>query len=118
MESNNPELRKAVAELRKLQGTEEVMRREAIASKTPDPKGPEARAAAERTLARGKAEASAMGAAGRALTGGQQAAAQAEKEYLQELKSLTREDVKEACRISMLSRSRLYELLKKHAISV
>jgi len=46
------------------------------------------------------------------------AAAEAEKEYLQHLVSLTRDDIKEACRISRLSRSRLYELLKKHKISI
>lgn len=46
------------------------------------------------------------------------AAAEAEKEYLQNLVSLTRDDIKDACRISRLSRSRLYELLKKHKISI
>ncbi|MEA3544807.1 MAG: sigma-54 dependent transcriptional regulator [Thermodesulfobacteriota bacterium] len=43
--------------------------------------------------------------------------AQAEKEYLQELMEVTRENIQEACRISGLSQSRLYALLKKNAIS-
>jgi two-component system NtrC family response regulator len=47
-----------------------------------------------------------------------QAAEQAEKEYLRELTALTRDNIEQACRISMLSRSRLYELLKKHSISI
>ncbi|NVM22503.1 MAG: sigma-54-dependent Fis family transcriptional regulator [Desulfobacterales bacterium] len=46
------------------------------------------------------------------------AASEAEKEYLQNLLSLTEDNIKEACRISRLSRSRLYELLKKHKISI
>jgi len=40
-----------------------------------------------------------------------------EREYLQKLMSLPERDIKEACRISGLSRSRLYHLLKKHKIS-
>ncbi|MBW2020217.1 MAG: sigma-54-dependent Fis family transcriptional regulator [Deltaproteobacteria bacterium] len=46
------------------------------------------------------------------------AATEAERQYLQHLVSLTSENVKEACRISKLSRSRFYELLKKHKISI
>lgn len=46
------------------------------------------------------------------------AAVQAEREYLQELVSLTQGDIKATCRISELSRSRFYELIKKHNISV
>ncbi|MGD8513911.1 MAG: sigma-54 dependent transcriptional regulator [Deltaproteobacteria bacterium] len=45
------------------------------------------------------------------------AVAEVEKNYLQELMSLTGGKVKDACRISGLSRSRLYELLKKHHVS-
>ena len=45
------------------------------------------------------------------------AASEAEKQYLQNMISLTKENFKEVCRISKLSRSRLYELLKKHKIS-
>jgi two-component system NtrC family response regulator len=41
---------------------------------------------------------------------------EAEKKYLQDLLSFTHNDIKEACRISGLSRSRLYLLLKKHKI--
>jgi two-component system NtrC family response regulator len=44
------------------------------------------------------------------------AAVEAEKQYLQHLISLTKHDIKESCRVSKLSRSRLYELLKKHRI--
>jgi two-component system NtrC family response regulator len=40
-----------------------------------------------------------------------------EREYLRNLMSLTRWDIKEACRISGLSQSRLYALLKKHEVS-
>jgi len=40
-----------------------------------------------------------------------------EKEYLQDLMLLTRRDMKEACSISGLSRSRLYHLLQKYKIS-
>jgi len=43
--------------------------------------------------------------------------AQAEKEYLQELMEVTGENIPEACRISGLSQSRLYALLKKNAVS-
>ena len=43
--------------------------------------------------------------------------AQAEKEYLFELMKLTGKNIPEACRISGLSQSRLYALLKKNAIS-
>ncbi|MEE8429763.1 MAG: sigma-54 dependent transcriptional regulator [Candidatus Desulfatibia sp.] len=46
------------------------------------------------------------------------ATALAEREYLQELVSLTRGDTKAACQISELSRSRFYELIKKHSISI
>jgi two-component system NtrC family response regulator len=42
--------------------------------------------------------------------------AEAEKKYLQDLLSFTRNDIKEACGISGLSRSRLYLLLKKYKI--
>ena len=45
------------------------------------------------------------------------AVSEAEKQYLQDLISLNKDNLKEACRISKLSRSRLYELLKKHKIS-
>ncbi len=43
--------------------------------------------------------------------------AQAEKDYLQELMELTEENIQEACRVSGLSQSRLYALLKKNNIS-
>ncbi|MCK5912860.1 MAG: sigma 54-interacting transcriptional regulator, partial [Desulfuromusa sp.] len=43
--------------------------------------------------------------------------AQAEKEYLQELMEVTQKNIPEACRISGLSQSRLYALLKKNSIS-
>ena len=43
--------------------------------------------------------------------------AQAEKDYLQELMGLTRDNIPEACRISGLSQSRLYALLKKNGVS-
>ena len=39
---------------------------------------------------------------------------EAERHYLSELLARTRNDTKEICRISGLSRSRLYALLKKH----
>ncbi|SNB48084.1 sigma-54 dependent transcriptional regulator [Geobacter sp. DSM 9736] len=42
---------------------------------------------------------------------------QAEKQYLHNLMSLADENMGEACRISGLSQSRLYALLKKHQIS-
>ncbi|MFB3924945.1 MAG: sigma-54-dependent transcriptional regulator [Syntrophales bacterium] len=45
------------------------------------------------------------------------AVAQAEKEYLNSLLSVSGTDIKRACELSGLSRSRLYELLKKHGIS-
>ena len=40
-----------------------------------------------------------------------------EKQYLQDLISQTKRDIKKACQVSGLSRSRLYELLTKHKIS-
>jgi two-component system, NtrC family, response regulator len=42
--------------------------------------------------------------------------AEVEKKYLRDLIALTRGDIKEACRLSGLSRSRLYLLLKKHEV--
>jgi two-component system NtrC family response regulator len=45
------------------------------------------------------------------------AIAEVEKKYLKDLIALTRGDIKEACRLSGLSRSRLYLLLKKYDIS-
>ncbi len=45
------------------------------------------------------------------------AIAQAEQQYLQELINTTAGDIGEACRISGLSQSRLYALLKKYQIS-
>jgi two-component system NtrC family response regulator len=45
------------------------------------------------------------------------AIAEVEKKYLRDLIALTRGDIKEACRLSGLSRSRLYLLLKKHGVS-
>jgi two-component system, NtrC family, response regulator len=45
------------------------------------------------------------------------ALAQAEQKYLKDLISLTRGNIKEACRVSGLSRSRLYLLLKRYTIS-
>jgi len=44
------------------------------------------------------------------------AIANAEKEYLSDLMAITGRDIKKACKISGLSRSRLYTLLKKHKI--
>ncbi len=41
----------------------------------------------------------------------------AERQYLQKLLSATKGNVKEACELSELSKSRLYELLKKHHLS-
>lgn len=41
---------------------------------------------------------------------------QSELHYLQQLVRITGGDMKEACRISTISRARLYELLKKHRI--
>ena len=46
------------------------------------------------------------------------AAAEAEKRYLQDLVSLASTNIGKSCRISGLSRSRLYELLKKHRIAL
>jgi two-component system, NtrC family, response regulator len=43
---------------------------------------------------------------------------QMESQYLQELVAATRGDMRAACRISGLSRSRLYALLKKHNVAV
>jgi len=45
------------------------------------------------------------------------ALANAEKQYLHDLVLLTERNIKEACRISGLSRSRLYYLLKKYGIN-
>jgi two-component system NtrC family response regulator len=42
---------------------------------------------------------------------------EAERQYLEELIAHTEGDIKEACRVSGLSRSRLYGLLKRHGIS-
>jgi two-component system NtrC family response regulator len=42
---------------------------------------------------------------------------QAEREYLMGLMSLTRGNIPEACRVSRVSQSRLYELLKKHGLN-
>lgn len=47
----------------------------------------------------------------------EQGIAAIEKEYLQDLMSYIQNDIQEACRISDLSRSRLYGLLKKHKVS-
>jgi two-component system NtrC family response regulator len=44
------------------------------------------------------------------------AVAQVEKRYLRDLMALSRGDIRHACRIAGLSRSRLYELLKRHKI--
>lgn len=44
------------------------------------------------------------------------AIAQAEKQYLEELLTIAKNDLSEACRISALSQPRLYALLKKHRI--
>ena len=46
------------------------------------------------------------------------AAARSEREYLLRLLALTNANTREACRISRLSRSRFYSLLKKHGISL
>lgn len=43
--------------------------------------------------------------------------AQAEKQYLNDLMDVSGKDISEACRISGLSQSRLYALLKKYSIS-
>jgi two-component system, NtrC family, response regulator len=42
----------------------------------------------------------------------------AERQYLETLITVTQGDIKECCRISKLSRSRLYTLLKKHQIQI
>jgi two-component system, NtrC family, response regulator len=42
---------------------------------------------------------------------------QAERQYLQELLALTENDLEKACQLSGLSQSRLYALLKKHAMT-
>ena len=47
----------------------------------------------------------------------EKALAEAEQKYLKDLISLTRGNIKEACRVSGLSRSRLYLLLKRYNIS-
>jgi len=47
----------------------------------------------------------------------QAAMAKAEKQYLDNLLSLTQGHIKEACRISGVGRARLYELLKKHNVA-
>ena len=46
------------------------------------------------------------------------AAEEAEKQYLENLIPLARQDLKKACRVSGLSRSRFYELIKKHQLSI
>jgi two-component system NtrC family response regulator len=45
------------------------------------------------------------------------AVSNAEKQYLYDLMLLTKKEIKEACRVSGLSQSRLYYLMKKHKIS-
>ena len=45
------------------------------------------------------------------------AVSKVEKQYLYDLMLLTRKEIKEACRVSGLSQSRLYHLMKKHKIS-
>lgn len=42
---------------------------------------------------------------------------QAENQYLQDLMMLANQDIRAACQLSGLSRSRLYALLKKHDIA-
>jgi two-component system NtrC family response regulator len=42
---------------------------------------------------------------------------EAERQYLEDLMSITGSSIKEACRVSGLSRPRLYALLKKHRVS-
>jgi DNA-binding NtrC family response regulator len=44
--------------------------------------------------------------------------ADAERKYLDQLIDITGKDIREACAISGLSRSRLYTLLKKYNITV
>jgi transcriptional regulator of acetoin/glycerol metabolism len=46
-----------------------------------------------------------------------EAVAAAEKRYLENLTAATQWNIQEACRVSELSRPRLYALLKKHALS-
>jgi two-component system NtrC family response regulator len=46
------------------------------------------------------------------------ALANTEKQYLKDLLIVARNDVRTACRLSGLSRTRLYVLLKKHKISI
>ncbi len=46
------------------------------------------------------------------------AAVRAEKEYFHKLARLTRGDARAACRVSKLSRSRFYELVKLHGVSL
>jgi two-component system NtrC family response regulator len=46
------------------------------------------------------------------------AIADVEKQYLGDLMEITGKDIKQACKISGLSRSRLYTLLKRHNISL
>ena len=41
-----------------------------------------------------------------------------EKEYLQKLICISDKDLKKACRISGFAKSRLYELLKKHGLTI
>lgn len=41
-----------------------------------------------------------------------------ERQYLQELMSLTAGNIREACKISGLGRARLYQLIKKHGIAI
>jgi two-component system NtrC family response regulator len=43
--------------------------------------------------------------------------AEAERKYLEDLMAFTRGNIKEACRVSGLGRTRLYTLMKKHGIS-
>jgi len=45
------------------------------------------------------------------------AVSKAEKQYLYDLMLLTKKEIKQACRVSGLSQSRLYYLMKKHKIS-
>jgi two-component system, NtrC family, response regulator len=45
------------------------------------------------------------------------AVSKVEKQYLYDLMLLTRKEIKEACRVSGLSQSRLYYLMKKHKIN-
>ncbi|MEN6621912.1 MAG: sigma-54 dependent transcriptional regulator, partial [Smithella sp.] len=44
--------------------------------------------------------------------------AREERQYLQELMTITSGNIKEACKISGLGRARLYQLIKKHSISI